>query len=459
MSSIISRSSKMHLGEILAFFGATALMSCTAPVQAQTVSAPGLAPNVSFLNLEPNFTLRVFEEGTLVTPASTVPQAGAAGITAHTNVHIFVPTGMTAIPSAGPAVGPPVPGYFFETPESIACVYNLVVAAAGCNPNTVSAVPTGGSKVVAIVDAFNAPNALADLTTFSKQFGLPAPTAATFEVVYALANGTQTTTAPPYNQGWEVEESLDIEWAHAMAPNAKIILVEAASNSIADLMGAEDLASKLVAAAGGGEVSNSWGSGEFTTEASLDTHFSTQHVVYFASTGDSPGTSWPSVSVNVVAIGGTSISRNPQTGTFVGEAAWWDAGGGPSAYIPRPPWQNAVSGIINWVSGNIGANIRGVPDVSAVANPRTGVWVYDKNAGGWIVVGGTSVASPVIGAITNNAGHFRLTTAAELTEVYTNHAMFRDITQGVCGPYTGYWAMTGWDLCTGVGSPDTKSGL
>ncbi len=163
--------------------------------------------------------------------------------------------------------------------------------------------------------------------------------------------------------------------------------------------------------------------------------------------------------MNVVAVGGTSISRDPQTGAFVGEAAWWDGGGGPSAYITRPAYQNAVSGIINSVSGNWSANVRGVPDVSAVANPSTGVWVYDKNAGGWIVVGGTSVASPVIAAITNNAGQFRANTDAELTAVYTNHAMFHDITQGICGPYTGYWAMTGWDLCTGVGSPNTKSGL
>jgi kumamolisin len=441
-----------YFANLFAILWAIALTSFATPALAQVVGSDVKTPNVGFLNLEPNFTLRVLEHGTVVTPASTIPQPAAAGTTAHTNVHVFVPTGMTAAPSAVPAIGPPVAGYFYETPASVACVYNLVAQTAGCNPNTVSSVPAGGSRVVAIVDAYNAPNALADLETFSKQFGLTAPTGATFEVVYALANGTQTTTAPPYNSGWELEESLDTEWAHAMAPGAKIILVEAASNSIADLMGAEDLAAKLVVAGGGGVVSNSWGSGEFPSEASLDAHFSTHHVVYFASTGDSPGTSWPSVSANVIAVGGTSISRDPSTGTFAGEAAWYDAGGGPSAYIARPAYQAAVSGII-------GGNKRGVPDVSAVANPRTGVWVYDKNAGGWIIVGGTSVASPVIAAITNNSGHFRLTTDAELTQVYINHAMFRDITQGICGPYTGYWAMTGWDFCTGVGSPNTKSGL
>jgi subtilase family serine protease len=423
-----------------------ALVVTASSVPAQNLTSLNIE-NVASLNLEPDFTLRVFENGTLVTPASSVLRPGAAGMTAHTNVRIFLPTGMTAVAAAGPASGPPVPGLLFETPASLACAYNLVPQTPGCNPNMVSAVPTGGSKVIAIVDAFHAPNALADLTTFSKQFGLPAPTSKTFEVVYASANGTQTTTPPRRDSGWELEISLDIEWAHAMAPSSKIILVEAASNSIDDLMGAEDLASKLVAAAGGGEISNSWGSGEFAKEASFDSHFSTNQVVYFASTGDSPGTSWPSVSTKVVAVGGTSISRDPTNGTFVGEASWSEAGGGRSAYIGLPPYQNAISGII-------GDSHRGVPDVSAVANPRTGVWVYDQGSGGWIIVGGTSAASPVFAAITNNAGQFRRTTALELSEIYTNHAMLRDITQGICGPNTGFWAMTGWDFCGGVGSPN-----
>ena len=415
---------------------------------------PFLAHQVGSLNLAPTFTLHVFQEGTVVTPASTLPQPGTAGAVAHTNVHVFLPNALPggAIPAAaGPAVGAPMPGFFFETPASIACLYNLVTPVAGCNPNTVSVVPSGGSKAIAIVDAFHAPNAVADLTTFSKQFGLPAPTADTFEVVFALASGTQTTTTPPVDSGWEQEISLDIEWAHAMAPNAKIILVEAATQSVDDLMGAEDLASKLVAAAGGGEVSNSWGTGETSDESSKDSHFSTQHVVYFASTGDSPGTSWPSVSANVVAVGGTSVSRDPTTGTFVGESAWYDAGGGSSAFIARPAYQNPVSAIV-------GAH-RGVPDLSAVANSRTGVWVFDQNSGGWIVVGGTSISSPVIAGITNNAGKFRLTTEDELTQIYANPAMFLDVKQGVCGPYTGLWSAAGWDFCTGVGSPDTNNGL
>jgi kumamolisin len=126
-----------------------------------------------------------------------------------------------------------------------------------------------------------------------------------------------------------------------MAPNAKIILVEAASSAGSDLLAAVHVANTLMATAGGGEISMSWGSGEFSGENSLDsTHFSTPGVVYFAATGDSPGTSWPSVSANVVAVGGTSISRNPSNGAFIGEAAWYDTGGGPSEFVPKPSYQN-----------------------------------------------------------------------------------------------------------------------
>jgi kumamolisin len=172
------------------------------------------------------------------------------------------------------------------------------------------------------VDAFDDPTALADLTQYSAQFGLPAPTAANFQVVYA------TGVQPPSEARWKLEESLDIEMAHAMVPNAKVILVEAASGPNADLLFAEDVASTLVASAGGGEISNSWGEGEFSGQSALDIHFSTPKVVYFGSTGDNPGVNWPSTSANVVAVGGTSTSRWPFTGAFRWESSWSEAGVG-----------------------------------------------------------------------------------------------------------------------------------
>ena len=218
-----------------------------------------------------------------------------------------------AKPEAG---GPPFTGYLIETPASIACIYKLTTAVAGCNPNTVTTVPTGGSKAIAIVDAFHNPDAASDLATFSAQFGLPAPN---FQVVY------QGSSAPPVDSsgGWEIEESLDVQWAHAMAPNAKLYLVECNSNSFTDLLAGVAKASSLVSAAGGGEVSLSWGGSEFSGETSYDSRFTTSNVVYFASTGDGPGTIYPSVSPNIVAVGGTSFRRSPASPyAFKSEAAW-----------------------------------------------------------------------------------------------------------------------------------------
>jgi subtilase family serine protease len=292
--------------------------------------------------------------------------------------------------------------------------------------------------MIAIVDAYDAPNAASDLATFSAQFGLPP---ASFQVVYA--SGTE----PAYNIGWEMEESLDVQWAHAMAPEAKIVLVEAASASFTDLMAAEDVASKMVSAAGGGEVSNSWGGSEFSSETAYDSHFVKAGVVFLASAGDYPGTSWPGTSPNVVSAGGTTVRRSASTANLVTEAPWDSAGGGISPVEARPSYQNGISSIVG--------KYRGVPDLSFDSNPVTGVWVYDTNLYGWNIVGGTSVASPALAGIINSAGSFYASSNAELTAIYGKlgvAADFNDITTGYCGPYAGYSAANGWDFCTGVGS-------
>jgi kumamolisin len=422
------------------------------------VAAPAVAQEPSFLRLDPNATWHVYKEGTVITPSSSIPQPapGTGPGAAHTNVHIFQPAGLPAITSsnANPAVGPPVSGYFYETPQSIACVYDFVPMVVGCNPDTVTKPPQGGSRTIAIVDAYNAPNAWKDLTAFSLQFGLPLPNPANFQVVYAASDGSLSSTPPVYDFGWEMEISLDIQWAHAMAPYAKIILVEAVSNSTSDLLGAVKLANNLVGPTGGGEISMSWGSAEFSGEDTLDaTFFLTPGVVYFAATGDSPGTEWPSVSANVVAVGGTTVSRhpgNPDIGDFFGQAAWSDGGGGLSEFNAKPPYQDSVKKLI-------GSQFRGVPDIAAVADPVTGVWIYDTNAYGWRVVGGTSVATPVMAGLVNNQGRFNVSSNAELTQYYKAPAQFTDVLQGVCGPYAGYWAGTAWDYCTGLGTPNGKA--
>jgi subtilase family serine protease len=276
---------------------------------------------------------------------------------------------------------------------------------------------------------------------------LPAP-----NLTVVFASGTQ----PPENPwGWEIEEALDIQWAHAMAPNAKLYLVEARSSSLSDLFVAIDKASALVAAAGGGEVSMSWGSGEFSTEASYDTHFAQANVVYFASAGDSAGTEYPCVSSKVVCVGGTTIRRNPSNNNFLAETAWEDTGGGVSPYVAKPSYQSKITSITT----------RGVPDVALAADPNSGAWVRytpsDGSAGpAWYIVGGTSWASPSFAGIVNLAGKFSASSTVELTTIYggMGSANFNDITAGWCGPSAGWSAVAGWDPCTGIGSNAGKLG-
>src|SRR5215475_1774189 len=229
-------------------------------------------------------------QGRVMTPASSVAHEGDKGRRAHTHLQVFVPD------EAMPLVGPPFAGLGFETPASLACVYSLVPKKPFCNPNLVTANPTGGFGAIAVVDAFHYPTAAADLQTFSAQFGLRAP-----NLTVVFASGTKPAQDP--SGGWELEAALDLEWAHAMAPDAKLFLVEARSDSLTDLFNAVVVAGNLVANAGGGEVSNSWGSAEFASETTLDATFTTPGVVYFASSGDQPGVEYPAASPNVVAAG------------------------------------------------------------------------------------------------------------------------------------------------------------
>jgi kumamolisin len=384
--------------------------------------------------------------GNVIVPESSVERAEDRGLRAHTNILLLQPAGR-ALPQAGP----PASGLIAETPASLACIYKIVPSVTGCNQDTVTALPTGGFGAIAIVDAYDDPSAKTDLTNFSTQFGLSAPK---FQVVYA--SGSQPSQDP--TGGWELEESLDIEWAHAMAPKAKIYLVEAASNSFSDLMTGVSVANSLVSGAGGGEVSMSWGSSEFEGEDLYDSSFTTANVVYFASAGDVAGVSYPSASPNVVSAGGTTISRDPVSGNYESESAWYSTGGGPSAYEATPSYQSAITGL---------NGARGTPDFSFDANPYTPVWVLDSipyegegGPGSWWLVGGTSVSSPSLAGVVNNAGHKAASTNAELTTIYANMAVsadFHDIATGTCGVYQGYLAAKGYDFCTGVGSDVGKA--
>jgi len=407
-----------------------------------------VAVSVSLLSFSPLTSA----QGHSFTPKSSLPQPlnDRGEKMARTHLRIFVPSAarMTYGQAVQPNELPPFSGYLFETPASIACIYNLVeVTVPGCNPNLTTTNPTGGNHAIALVDAYDDPTAESDLAVFSSQFDLPP---AKFKVVYA--NGTQPGQDP--TGGWEIEEALDVEWAHAMAPEAKIYLVEAKNNSFSNLFNAVIVASNLVAAAGGGEVSMSWGGGEFSQETLYDSIMTTPKVVYFASTGDSPGTEYPAVSPNLIAAGGTTISRDLTTGAVISENTWQDAGGGPSVYEPRPSYQDGVASTVG--------STRGTPDISFDANPNTGVWVYASNAVlgvGWYTVGGTSVSSPSLAGIVNAANTFSKSSAAENALLYSGKKkLFNDVTYGNCGLYLSNFAGKGYDFCSGIGSVNTLSG-
>jgi hypothetical protein len=314
---------------------------------ARTLSALALA---SLLGLPLSATGdEVPGRGAVTIPKSSTPKPGDEGVRAHTNIRILTPFDIKTRAKSAVTGLPPYNGYYFETPASLACVYHLVSnPASGCNPNSTTAVVSGGSNAIAIVDAYDYPTAATDLAEFSAQFGLPAPS---FTVVHAVGS------TPPQDPtgGWELEEALDIEWTHAMAPNARIILVEAASDNISDLLAAVAEANKQVSQAGGGEVSMSWGSAEFPGQKSYDTHFTMPKVVYVAAAGDTPGVEWPSTSPYVISAGGTSTDRNPANGNFIQQNPWQESGGGLSAFEPRFGYQKGVASVVG--------DSRGVPDL------------------------------------------------------------------------------------------------
>lgn len=409
------------------------------------------------------------ESANILIPPSSIANFADAGVRAHTNIRIMGPGGQAAQPRPS---GPPFSGYYYQTPASIACIYELRGPTrgptAGCDSNTATATPAGGSRAIAVVDAYDDPNAYADLGSFSTQFGLMPITPANFVIVYAPAgywarhmptretklecSGTNARPASAASTGWDVEESLDIEWVHAMAPMATLYLVEAQSDYLDDLLCAVAVASDLVVQAGGGEVSISWGTLEFPGETLLDSTFDTPQVVYLAASGDAPGVSWPSSSPNVVSVGGTTLNTNSTTGKVELESSWEGTGGGQSAYEPSPGYQNSIS--------PVAGQYRATPDISAVANPYTGVWVLDTLEKGstWYIVGGTSVPTALMAGIVNAASSFFESSAAELGSMYEHFRDFEDVKVGSCGLYLGIFATAGWDFCTGLGSPRGYAG-
>jgi subtilase family serine protease len=300
-----------------------------------------------------------------------------------------------------------------------------------------SSASAGGGQTVAIVDAYDDPNAEQNLGVYRSQFGMSACTTA--NGCFRKVNQTGGTRYPSRNTGWAEEISLDLDMVSAICPKCHILLVEASTASFGNLLTAENYA-----AAHAKTVSNSWGASEFSGETSYDGYFDHTGVLITASSGDSGyGVQYPAASPYVTAVGGTSLSPASNARGWT-EGAWSGAGSGCSAYEVKPAWQH-----------DSGCQNRTVADVSAVADPNTGVSVYDTyNQGGWLVFGGTSVASPIIASTYALAGN---ASGAGFGYPYAHTSGLFDITSGSngsCSPAYLCTAGTGYDGPTGLGTPD-----
>jgi subtilase family serine protease len=315
---------------------------------------------------------------------------------------------------------------------------------AGLSPDVIKKIynlpANGGKGTIAIIGAYDDKDIEKDLAVFDQEYKLKSCTTANgcFEK-HLIDSNTK------HDSGWALETSLDVEWAHAIAPDAKILLVAAKTSGGTNLLKAVDYAraiSDVVA------ISMSWGGPEFASETGLDSHFvSNSGVTFFASSGDNgAGVSWPAVSPNVVGVGGTTLIFT-KDGKLNSEKAWNGSGGGVSQFEFQPRFQNDYS------IGKAG-NKRAVPDVSFNADPASGYSVY--KAGKWYVVGGTSAGAP------QWAGIKALGLSADNSKFYAdksstnNKQFFRDITSGTNGNCTYYCdARKRYDYVTGLGSPLT----
>lgn len=296
------------------------------------------------------------------------------------------------------------------------------------------------SYTIAIVDAYGYPNAESDLATYRSQYGLPPCT--TSNGCFKKVNETGGTAYPRTNTGWDQEEALDLDMASAMCPGCHILLVQATSASFSDLATAENYA-----AAHANAVSNSYGGGESGSN-SYESAYNHSGKAITVSSGDGGyGVEFPASSPHVTAVGGTSLSRASNNRGW-NEVVWSGAGSGCSAVYQKPSWQT---------DGNCAR--RTVADVSAVADPNTGVAVYGpvtSRRSGWMVFGGTSVASPLVAGVYGVNG----TSADYGSNPYGDLAGLFDVTSGSNGSCGGSYlctAQAGYDGPTGLGTPDGAS--
>jgi hypothetical protein len=382
----------------------------------------------------------------------------------------------TAAPMAGTGV---VSTY---TPAQIRAAYGLpALPATGSTLTAAQAAQQGAGQTIYIVDAMHDPNVAAELAAFNQKFGLPACTTKSIAVgtslplatasasgcelavVFNTASGTLSSTAPAYDAGWATEIALDVQWAHATAPLARIVLIEAPDATLNGLLGSVKLANAM----GPGVVSMSFGANEGSYTAAVDSAFTAARMTYLAATGDSgAGVSWPAVSPNVVAVGGTSLSYSGAGARS--EVAWSGTGGGTSQFTATPSYQTATVPGLGTVAH------RTVADVAFNADPATGQYVAVASPGSavvqWLSVGGTSLSTPQWAGVVAVANALRAQTSkpalgAPHAVLYgqvasvpgTYAAAFADITRGTDGSCGTCSARTGYDPLTGLGTPNVAN--
>jgi subtilase family serine protease len=371
------------------------------------------------------------------TPAAAVQPAAAHGVNAcprvahqmHCMSVVMAATAANRVhPAATPNAATPS-GYF---PADLRSAYSL--------PSTTA----GSGQTVAIVDAFDDPSAEADMGVYRAQFGIAACTTA--NGCFRKVNQNGGTTPPSSNGGWAQEISLDLDMVSAICPNCHILLVEASSATITNLGTAVNRAATM----GATEISNSYGGGD--TADSSAPFYNHPGIAVTASTGDSGfGVQFPASSHYVTAVGGTSLTRSGNARGW-SETAWSGAGSGCSTL-------NAIlTGQTSLPAPGTGCAKRAVADVSAVADPNTGVAVYDsfsfQGFSGWLVFGGTSVSSPIIASVYALAGN---AASIDNNYPYAHASSLFDVTSGSngsCSPTQLCNARTGWDGPTGLGTPN-----
>jgi subtilase family serine protease len=367
------------------------------------------------------------------------------------------------------------------TPAQIRAAYGLPALTSGtASITTAQAAQLGAGQTIYLIDASTDSNVAAELASFDSKFGLPgctvtpiAPTASlplapapvtgcVFSVVYSNTNGVMTATAPAYNSGWATEIAIDVQWAHATAPYARIVLIEAPDASVTSLSAAVQLADLM----GPGVVSQSFGSAEGNWTSSFDAKFSVANMTYLAAAGDAGAeVEWPAVSSHVLAVSGTSLSYSG-TGPRA-ETVWSGTGGGVSAYVSKPTYQ-ALS-----VPGINASGYRGVSDVTFNADPNTGQYLAVMPQGStsvsWYSAGGTSLATPQWAGIIAIANALRAQNSVApmggaqpalygLATQSTSYASnFLDVKSGSDGTCATCYAGVGYDLPSGLGSPNVTT--